>query len=65
MGKPGSDGRRWRRCGTAGDDAVLLAPDGKTFRRSHDTKKNRGKLHSVSCRASELELSLGQLATGR
>jgi predicted transposase YbfD/YdcC len=47
----------------AGLDKVLLAVDGKTLRRSHDAKKNLGALHSVSCWASELGLSLGQVAT--
>jgi len=40
----------------------VLAVDGKTARRSHDRKKGLGALHCVSVWASELGLSLGQLA---
>lgn len=47
----------------AGLEKVCLAIDGKTLRRSHDAKKNLGALHSVSCWASELGLSLGQVST--
>jgi predicted transposase YbfD/YdcC len=36
--------------------------DGKTHRRSHDRAKGLGALHSVSVWASELGLSLGQVA---
>jgi predicted transposase YbfD/YdcC len=41
----------------------VLAVDGKTLRQSHDRGKGLGALHSVSVWASELGLSLGQLAT--
>lgn len=44
-------------------DQPVLAIDGKTLRRSHDRKKGLGALHSVSIWASELGLSLGQVAT--
>ena len=44
-------------------DEPVLAVDGKTLRRSHDRKKGLGALHSVSIWASELGLSLGQVAT--
>ena len=40
----------------------VYAVDGKTARRSHDRKKALGALHSVSVWASELGLSLGQVA---
>jgi predicted transposase YbfD/YdcC len=40
----------------------ILAVDGKTNRRSHDKGKGIGALHSVSIWASELGLSLGQVA---
>src|SRR6201997_5472205 len=47
----------------AGDvDKPILAVDGKTARRSHDRKKDLGALHAVSVWASELGLSLGQVA---
>jgi predicted transposase YbfD/YdcC len=41
----------------------VLAVDGKTLRRSHDRTKGLGALHSVSVWASEMGLSLGQVAT--
>ena len=44
-------------------DELVLAVDGKTLRRSHDRKKGLGALHSVSIWASEMGLSLGQVAT--
>lgn len=44
-------------------DQPVLAVDGKTLRRSHDRKKGLGALHSVSIWASEMGLSLGQVAT--
>jgi predicted transposase YbfD/YdcC len=52
------------------DDAVaatgverpVLAVDGKTLRRSHDGGKGLGALHTVTVWASELGLSLGQVA---
>lgn len=44
-------------------DQPVLAVDGKTLRRSHDRQKGLGALHSVSLWASELGLSLGQVAT--
>jgi predicted transposase YbfD/YdcC len=40
----------------------VLAVDGKTLRRSHNHSKGLGALHSVSVWASELGLSLGQVA---
>jgi predicted transposase YbfD/YdcC len=40
----------------------IYAVDGKTARRSHDRKRGLGALHSVSVWASELGLSLGQVA---
>src|SRR5262249_42060656 len=47
---------------TGDSDKPILAVDGKTLRRSHDRKKELGALHSVSVWASELGLSLGQVA---
>ncbi|MCE9529703.1 MAG: ISAs1 family transposase [Planctomycetes bacterium] len=46
----------------SGIDQPVFAVDGKTARRSHDKKKDRGALHSVSVWASEFGLSLGQVA---
>lgn len=43
-------------------DKPIFAVDGKTARRSHDRKKGLGALHAVSVWASELGLSLGQVA---
>jgi predicted transposase YbfD/YdcC len=43
-------------------DRPVLAIDGKTNRRSHDKAKGLGALHSVSVWASQLGLSLGQVA---
>jgi hypothetical protein len=43
-------------------DKPVLAVDGKTARRSHDRAKVLGALHCVSAWASELGLTLGQLA---
>jgi predicted transposase YbfD/YdcC len=43
-------------------DKPVFAVDGKTARRSHDRKKGLGALHAVSVWASELGLSLGQVA---
>src|SRR5271165_6481123 len=45
-----------------GVEQPILAVDGKTVRRSHDRKNGLGALHSVSVWASELGLSLGQVA---
>jgi predicted transposase YbfD/YdcC len=45
-----------------GVEQPVLAVDGKTVRRSHDRKNGLGALHSVSIWASELGLSLGQVA---
>jgi predicted transposase YbfD/YdcC len=45
-----------------GIDQPIFAVDGKTSRRSHDHKKGLGALHSVSVWASEMGLSLGQVA---
>ena len=42
----------------------VFAVDGKTCRRSHDRGKGLGALHTVSLWASELGLSLGQVACG-
>jgi predicted transposase YbfD/YdcC len=46
----------------AGVEQPVLAVDGKTLRRSHDDSKGLGALHTVSVWASELGLSLGQVA---
>ena len=46
-----------------GVDQPVLAIDGKTLRRSHDKRKGLGALHSVSVWASELGLTLAQVAT--
>ena len=43
-------------------DKPIFAIDGKTSRRSHDRAKDLGALHTVSVWASELGLSLGQVA---
>jgi predicted transposase YbfD/YdcC len=45
-----------------GVEQPILAVDGKTLRRSHNHSKGLGALHSVSVWASELGLSLGQVA---
>jgi predicted transposase YbfD/YdcC len=45
-----------------GVEQPVLAVDGKALRRSHDRKNGLGALHSVSVRASEFGLSLGQVA---
>jgi predicted transposase YbfD/YdcC len=45
-----------------GIEQPILAVDGKTLRRSHNRAKGLGALHSVSVWASELGLSLGQVA---
>lgn len=45
-----------------GVDKPIFAVDGKTARRSHDSKKGLGALHAVSVWASEFGLSLGQVA---
>jgi len=41
----------------------IIAIDGKTLRRSHDHSKGLGALHVVSAWATEMGLSLGQVAT--
>jgi predicted transposase YbfD/YdcC len=46
----------------AGVQQPVLAVDGKTARRSHDRSQGLGALHAVSVWASELGLSLGQVA---
>ena len=46
-----------------GVDQPVLAIDGKTLRRSHDKSRGLGALHSVSVWASELGLTLAQVAT--
>lgn len=43
-------------------DRPIYGVDGKTLRRSHDRAKGLNALHSVSVWASELGLSLGQVA---
>ena len=43
-------------------DKPILAIDGKTLRRSHNHNQGLGALHSVSVWASDLGLSLGQVA---
>src|SRR5436190_14650824 len=43
----------------SGVEKPVLAVDGKTARRSHDTSKGLGALHCVSVWASEFGLSLG------
>jgi predicted transposase YbfD/YdcC len=50
-------------CAASGGEQPILAVDGKTLRRSHDRGKGLGALHSVSVWASELGLTLGQVAT--
>ena len=47
---------------TGDRDKPIFAVDGKTARRSHDRKNGLGALHAVSVWASELGLSLGQVA---
>jgi predicted transposase YbfD/YdcC len=44
-------------------DKPIVAIDGKTLRRSHDSKNGLGPLHLVSAWATENGLSLGQVAT--
>jgi len=46
-----------------GIEQPVLAVDGKTLRRSHDRRNGLGALHSVSVWASELGLTLAQVAT--
>lgn len=53
---------RARAAEAAGVGRPVLAVDGKTARRSHDRAKGLGALHAVSVWASELGLSLGQVA---
>src|SRR5271157_898287 len=45
------------------DGKRLVAIDGKTCRRSHDSAKDLGPLHLVSAWASEEGIALGQVAT--
>jgi predicted transposase YbfD/YdcC len=45
-----------------GVERPVMAVDGKTARRSHDSQNGLGALHSVSVWASEYGLSLGQVA---
>jgi len=47
----------------SGSEQPVLAVDGKTLRRSHDRRKGLGALHSVSIWATDLGLTLGQVAT--
>src|SRR3954449_6900966 len=56
------DSLRARAAAASGVERPILAVDGKTNRRSHDRKNGLGALHSVSVRASEYGLSLGQAA---
>jgi predicted transposase YbfD/YdcC len=44
-------------------DSRMIAIDGKTCRRSHDTSRGLGALHIVSAWASEEGIALGQVAT--
>jgi len=44
-------------------ERAVVAIDGKTLRRSHDTSKGLGALHVVSAWATEMGLTLGQVAT--
>lgn len=44
-------------------DPPIMAIDGKTLRRSHDQSRGLGALHVVSVWATDLGLSLGQVAT--
>ena len=44
-------------------DKPIVAIDGKTLRRSHDSKNGLGPLHLVSAWATQYGLSLGQVAT--
>ena len=41
----------------------VVAIDGKTVRRSHDTRAGKGDLHLVSAWASANTLTLGQVST--
>ena len=45
-----------------GEDAGVLAVDGKTLRRSYDREEQRSPLHPVGVWAEEQQLVLGQLA---
>ena len=45
------------------EEQLILAIDGKTLRRSHDQSHGLGALHVVSAWATDLGLSLGQVAT--
>jgi hypothetical protein len=53
---------RAKAAAATGIEQPVLAIDGKTLRRSHDSRKDLGALHSVSVWASEFGLSLGQVA---
>jgi predicted transposase YbfD/YdcC len=53
---------RARAAAAAGVERPVLAVDGKTARRSHDRGHGLGALHCVSVWASDLGLSLGQVA---
>jgi predicted transposase YbfD/YdcC len=53
---------RLRAADQAGVTQPVLAVDGKTARRSHDSKHGLGALHAVTIWASELGLALGQVA---
>ncbi len=55
---------RDRAAAAAGIDQPVFTVDGKTLRRSHDRRKSLGALHSVSVRAKEFGLSLGEVARG-
>ena len=53
---------RVKAAAASGVDQPVFAVDGKTARRSHDSSKGLGALHSVSVWASDFGLSLGQVA---
>jgi predicted transposase YbfD/YdcC len=53
---------RTKAAAALGIEQPILSVDGKTLRRSHDHAKGLGALHSVSVWASEMGLSLGQVA---
>ena len=54
-----SGARGWRSC----CPGEVVAIDGKTVRRSHDTRGGKGALHLVSAWASANTLTLGQVKT--
>lgn len=56
------DALRQAAVAATGVERELLAIDGKVRRRSHDRRRGLGALHTVSVWASDLGLSLGQVA---